>query len=118
MPTNKAALFAFNGEPMCFVHVLLNAFDLQQRGWEVQIVLEGTATRLAQQLGEDPSLPFAALYLRARDGGLIAGVCKACASKLGARQSAEAQGLALLDDMQGHPSVGRFREQGWEVFTF
>ena len=27
----KAALFAFNGEPMCFVHVLLNAFDMKDK---------------------------------------------------------------------------------------
>lgn len=27
----KIGLFAFNGEPMCFVHVLLNALDMKDK---------------------------------------------------------------------------------------
>jgi hypothetical protein len=26
---NKFALFVFNGDPMCFIHVLLNALDMK-----------------------------------------------------------------------------------------
>jgi hypothetical protein len=28
----KLALFAFNGDSLCFVHVLLNAVDLREKG--------------------------------------------------------------------------------------
>jgi hypothetical protein len=28
----KAALFAFNGESICFVHVLLNGLDMKKKG--------------------------------------------------------------------------------------
>jgi hypothetical protein len=31
----KVALFAYNGEVMCFVHVLLNALDMREEGFEV-----------------------------------------------------------------------------------
>jgi len=31
----KVALVAFNGEPMCFVHVLLNALDMEEKGYEM-----------------------------------------------------------------------------------
>ena len=103
---------------MCFVHVLLNALDLEKRGHEVALVVEGSATRLIQELHDDPSKPFAALYEKVKGAGLIAGVCKACASKMGSRESAEAQGLALLQDMSGHPSVGTYLEQGYSVLTF
>jgi hypothetical protein len=27
-------------------------------------------------------------------------------------------GLALLDDMQGHPGMATFREQGYDIITF
>jgi hypothetical protein len=27
----KIALFVFNGDPMCFIHVLLNALDMKER---------------------------------------------------------------------------------------
>ncbi len=37
----KFALFVFNGDPMCFVHVLLNAFDMKEKGHESAIVIEG-----------------------------------------------------------------------------
>jgi hypothetical protein len=32
MEKEKLALFAFNGDAMCFVHVLLNGLDLKVKG--------------------------------------------------------------------------------------
>ena len=46
----KVALFAFNGDPMCFIHVLLNALDMHANGVETKIVLEGAATQLITEL--------------------------------------------------------------------
>jgi hypothetical protein len=114
----KVALFAFQGEPMCFVHVLLNAFDLKEKGHEVAIVMEGAATRLVRELHEDPAKPFAALYERARREGLVDCVCRACAAQMGAAESAAAQGLPLADEMLGHPSMARFLADGYQVITF
>jgi hypothetical protein len=34
----KAALFVFNGDPMCFIHVLLNALDMKEKGYEVKTI--------------------------------------------------------------------------------
>jgi hypothetical protein len=42
----KFALFVFNGDPMCFIHVLLNAIDMSEKGYEAKIVVEGAATKL------------------------------------------------------------------------
>ena len=53
----KYALFAFNGDPMCFIHVILNALDLNQKGYEVKVIVEGSATKLADQF-QDKSNPF------------------------------------------------------------
>lgn len=115
---NKIVLFAFNGESMCFAHVLLNAFDMKEKDYEVAIVIEGTATKLVKILYEDSSLPFAGLYKKAKEQGLIAGVCEACASKMGSKQSAIEQGLPLLKDIQGHPSVAEYIQRGYQVLTF
>jgi hypothetical protein len=49
---------------------------------------------------------------------LIEGVCRACATKTGALAEAESQGLRLLDDMSGHPSLGRYLEAGFTIITF
>ncbi len=114
----KAALFAFNGEPMCFVHVLLNAFDMKEKGWEVVIVIEGSATKLVKDFHDDPSLPFAKLYAKAVAEGLVSCVCQACAAKMGSKASAEEQGLELCGELKGHPSMARFEEDGYRVYTF
>ena len=114
----KVALFGFNGDPMCFVHVMLNALDLEARGHEVALVIEGSATKLVREFHDDPERPFANLYRKVKDKGLVAGVCRACANKMGSRDSAEAQGLELLGEMSGHPGVAPFLEQGYTVLTF
>ena len=114
----KAALFAFNGEPMCFVHVLLNALDMQAKGHEAVVVIEGSATALVRTFHDDPRAPFAPMYRKAKDAGLIAGVCKACAAKMESLDAAVAEGLTLLDDMSGHPSMTAFIDRGYQVYTF
>ena len=50
MKTNKTAIFAFKGNPICFVHVLLNAIDLHAKEGEVKVILEGEATKLILDL--------------------------------------------------------------------
>ena len=37
----KFVIFAFNGNPTCFVHVLLNALDLHKEGYTVQNCVRG-----------------------------------------------------------------------------
>ena len=114
---NKTALFAFNGELMCFIHVLLNALDMDAKGHEVKVVIEGAATKLVPELA-DSSNPMAGLYEKVKSKGLFAGVCRACAQKMGTLESAKAEGLALLDDMNGHPSMAGFIADGYAIISF
>jgi hypothetical protein len=113
----KVAMFVFNGSPICFVHVLLNALDMHARGDAVQIVMEGESTQLVAELAQ-PDNWLHSLWQQACEKKLVAGACKACAQKLGARQPIVDTGLALLDDMQGHPGMATFREQGYDIITF
>ena len=113
----KFALFAFNGEPMCFAHVLLNALDLDAKGYQVKLIIEGSATALVTGF-ETGEAPFSPKYRECIEKGLIAGICKACASKMGSLESAQRQQLLLLDDMLGHPSIERYIREGYEVISF
>lgn len=113
----KIALVAFQGELMCFAHVLLYALDYQQKGYEVAVIIEGAATRLIVDLGKAET-PFAGQYGQVRDKGLIACVCRACAAKMGALDEAIAQGLTIAGEMQGHPSLERYTSMGYEILTF
>jgi len=113
----KTALFAFNEDPMCFIHVLLNAIDFNARGYEVKIIFEGGSCKLIDPLSQKGN-PLNQLYTEVKDKGLIEGVCRGCAAKLGATAAAEKEGLTFLDDIKGHPSMARYREEGFEIITF
>lgn len=117
MDDKRVALFAFRGDRSCFVHVLLNALDLHSRGYEVKVVIEGAATGLVPELAvADP--PLGVLYGRVRDEGLLDCVCQACAHQHGTLEAAREQGLGTCAEMSGHPSVGRYMDEGYAVVTF
>ena len=56
----KIILFVFNGDPMCFIHVLLNALDMKEKRVDVKIVIEGAAVRLIPEVNksENPQNKF------------------------------------------------------------
>ena len=113
----KMALFVFNGDPMCFIHVLLNALDMKEKGYEVKVIIEGAATKLVPELAKSDN-PLHKLWENAKSVGLVDGVCKACSNKMGTLQAAKDQSLALLDEMTGHPSMAGYHDAGFEIITF
>jgi hypothetical protein len=114
---DKFVLFAFNGEAMCFVHVLLNAMDMHEKGFDVKVVIEGAATRLIPEMAKPESFLFG-LFEKVRNVGLLEGACRACSAKMGVLQDVESQGISLLSDMTGHPSMSRYINEGFQVITF
>lgn len=113
----KMALFVFNGDPLCFVHVLLNALDLKAKDYDVRVIVEGAAVKLVPELAK-PDFPLYGLWEKVTAAGLVEGVCRACSHKLGTLDAAKAQGLPLLDDMSGHPGMAGYRNQGFEIISF
>lgn len=112
----KIAIFAFKGNPICFVHVLLNAIDLHEKGGEVKIVLEGEAIKLIVELRK-PERPFHALYEKVKGLELIDAVCRACAIKMEALEVAEEEGFRIADDMAGHAGMAPYIEDGFAIVT-
>ncbi len=117
MEKEKIALFVFNDNDMCFIHVLLTALDMHERQMAPTIVIEGAATGLVPRLAS-PGHQLHGLWEKVKHAGLVGGVCKACSQKTGAKESAVEQGLALLDDMAGHPSMSAFIRQQYTIITF
>jgi hypothetical protein len=117
MSQKKIVLFAFRGDPLCFVHVLLNGIDLYERGQEGLIVIEGDAVTLVEKMSQ-PGHFLSTLYQKAKGLGLFAGACKACATKLGAIEAIGKEDIPLIGEMSGHPSMGGFMAEGYEVITF
>ena len=113
----KFALFVFNGDPMCFIHVLLNALDMKEKGFDSKIVIEGSATKLLPELAKSDN-PLHPLWDKVKRAGLVDGVCKACASKMGVLDAVKTQDLNLLHEMSGHPSMARYCDDGFEIVSF
>jgi hypothetical protein len=116
MSTQKTVIFAYQGNPMCFVHVLLNALDLHEKGMTGHIVIEGEAVKLVPEMSA-PGHFLSALYKKANKLGLIQEVCLACSKKLGVAEAVEKAGLPLSGDMSGHPSMSKYIEKGFTVIT-
>ncbi|RJP56567.1 MAG: cytoplasmic protein [Candidatus Auribacter fodinae] len=115
--SRKIAFFAFNGQPLCFMHVLLNAIDLHTKHHTVKVVIEGAATCLVDEFSI-PDKPFANLFAKARKLGVIDCVCKACASKTGSLTAVEREGLRLCDELLGHPAMSRYIDDGYEIVMY
>lgn len=113
----RTVFFVFNGDAMCFIHVLLNALDMQARGHEVHVVLEGAAVAIAPEVAKE-NHPLHNLFTQVKDAGLFDGACRACSMKLGVAEAVEAAGLALIGEMHGHPSMAAYLEQGLTLVTF
>lgn len=113
----KVALLAYNGELTCFAHVLLYALDFEKKGYEVRVIIEGAATSLIAGLAK-PDAPFAQLYNQLREKKLVSCICKACSQKMGTLEEAERQGLDIVGDMQGHPSIEGLLSEGFQIISF
>jgi len=119
----KIALFALNGDPQCFVHVLLNGLDLREKGHDVAVVIEGSATLLIRTLGEEAeegsdSQGLHRLYEEVKERGLIDCVCRACSHRMGVVDDVERQQLSFGSEMNGHPSMSRYVDDGYEILVF
>lgn len=109
----KILFYAMNGEKMCFQHVLLNAMDLSSAGAEVKIIFEGASVKLVSVLEEEKN----PLYIKAKEAGIIAGICLACSKVLGVYEQNLKTGLPLLGDMMGHAGVKEYIEDGYQVIS-
>ncbi|WP_027186258.1 DsrE family protein [Desulfovibrio inopinatus] len=113
----KMALFAFRGEMGCFIHVMLNAIDMKEKGFEVVVVLEGESVKLVGELAKDTN-PMHKLFEKTKSLGIFAGACKACSHNFGVLDVVKKEGFTILEEMNGHPSIARFIESGYTILTF
>jgi len=109
----KILFYGMTGEKMCFQHILLNALDLSNAGHEVKIIFEGASVKLVSVF-EAESNP---LYKKAKDAGIIAGICLACSKMMDVIEQNEATGLPMLSDMSGHAGMKHYMESGYEIIS-
>ena len=109
----KILFYAMTGEKTCFQHILMNAVDLAADGTEVKIIFEGASVKLPALLAAENN----PLYLKAKDQGLIAGICLACSKMLGVYEQNQTLGLPFLADMFNHAGIKPWLALGYEVIS-
>lgn len=109
----KVVFFAFQGDKMCFSHILLNALDLHEKANKVEIVVEGKATKLIKELEEEDNK----LYKKCKDENLFASICKACSKQMGVLEYNETVGIPINGDLNGHPPMEEYVKDGYEIIT-
>lgn len=109
----KIAFFPFNGGKMCFMHVLINALDLHEKGVENIIVVEGEAVKLIKVLEEEENK----MYLKAKELGLFDSICKACSAQMGVLEFNETTGIPIKGNANGHPAMYDYIKDGYEIVT-
>ncbi|MDD4494077.1 MAG: hypothetical protein PHV32_06970 [Eubacteriales bacterium] len=110
---NKFLFYGMTGEKMCFQHILLNALDLAAEVKEVKIIFEGASVKLVPVFEEENN----PLYTKAKNAGLIAGVCLACSKMMNVYEQCKNSGLTMLDDMNGHAGMKRYIQDGYTVIS-
>lgn len=109
----KIVIFAFKKNPMCFMHVMLNALDYKSKGIECKIVMEGESVVLVKEMTESKN----PLFYKTLEAGLIDCICRACSAKMGVLEYNETCGIKLNGEMSGHPSMAEYLKSGYEIIT-
>lgn len=98
---------------MCFIHVLINALDLHEKGVDTKIIVEGEAVKLIKVLEEEEN----SMYLEVKELGLFDSICKACSAQMGVLEYNEKVGIPIKGNAKGHPAMFDYIDDGYEIIT-
>lgn len=82
---------------------------------DVRLIFDGAGVKWPVELS-NPDHKYHSLY-RAVESK-IAGICDYCAKAFGVRDEAVAQGMTLLGEFEGHPSLRKLLSSGYRIITF
>lgn len=98
----KKQLFVlFNYNKGIFTHILLNVFDMVDKGYEVGVIFESEACKLIVEYETKNYDKFEKL----KTLNLVSAVCEVCSKAMGALESAQRQGLPIDGSLSGHPTL-------------
>lgn len=109
----KILFYGMTEKKMCFQHILMNALELHTGGAEVKIIFEGGSVKLVDGFVKENN----PLYNKAKEAGIIAGICLACSKVLEVYEENVESDLPMLDDMNGHAGMQKYIEEGYEVLS-
>ena len=99
------------------VHALLYATELAEKGYAVVLIFDGAGTGWANEMRK-PENPLNKHYLRIKELGMTEEICDYCAESFDVKESLpEQQKKLLVGDYEGHPSLVKWIEQGYQIIV-
>ena len=99
------------------LHALLYSQELKDNGHDVQLLFDGGGTKWIEEMSDsDHKRNF---KLSMNFGRVItSGVCDFCVEAFdGDKSMVKAEGLTLINEYQGHPSIAKLIGEGYQVIT-
>ncbi len=90
------------------------AKDFKSHGYELTIIFDGAGTRWIGKLIQ-PDHKFHKHYKAVEEN--VKGACSFCSNAFGVKHQVEQAGVTLLDEFEGHPSIRKLTDEGFEVIT-
>lgn len=97
------------------VNALEAVKELAQAKDDVRLIFDGAGTKWIGELGK-PDHKVHALFEAVR--GNITGACAFCAGAFGAKLDVETNRVPLVGEFDGHPSLKKLVDHGYQVITF
>lgn len=98
------------------VHALLYSKELREHGHEVVLVFDGAGTEWVSEWTNpqsDDKLKTA--YEELRNSGVTQVICDFCSTAFKVKENLKAQGQTLTSEYQGHPSIAKWADQGYQI---
>jgi hypothetical protein len=100
------------------LHAFLYSKELFEKGYEVVLIIDGAGTQWAEELKNPESqskiLPY---YKDIEKLGISEVVCEYCAGAYGVKEKLEALACPLSGEYQGHPSIVKWVEKGYQLIV-
>lgn len=97
------------------VHALLYATELAEKGYPVVLIFDGAGTGWANEFRK-PENPLHKHYLKIKELGIVEEICDYCADSFDVKKDlSEQQKKLLVGDYNGHPSLVKWIERGYQV---
>lgn len=97
------------------VNAMVAAKEFKEAGDDVRLIFDGAATKWPSVLADSEHKAHG-LYEQVQD--VVAGACGFCARAFESESDVKAQHVHLLEEYDGHPSIRKMINDGYQVVTF
>lgn len=98
------------------VHALLYARELKEHGHDVVLVFDGAGTEWVEEwVRPESQSKLKPMYEELRRTGVTHVICDYCANAFKVKDALKSEGQALTAEYQGHPSIAKYADQGYQL---